>query len=95
MLQLNLSQFPVLNSQNVQLRKITLNDAEDVFNLRCNIDAMNYIDRPIPKSIEESIEMINKMTEGISTNTSIGWAINFKNNPEDLYYLLPNLDKNN
>jgi ribosomal-protein-alanine N-acetyltransferase len=79
MLQLNLSQFPVLNSQNVHLRNITLNDAEHVFNLRCNRDAMNYIDRPIPKSIEESIEMIHQIEKGINDNKSIGWAISLNN----------------
>ena len=78
MLQLNFDPFPILETERLQMRKITLTDAEDFLVLRSDVDAMKYIDRPKPKTIEDIYELIAKISGGIKDNNSIGWAITIK-----------------
>ena len=79
MLQLNFNLFPLIETERLQLRKITMDDAADFLALRSDIDAMKYIDRPMAKSIEDIYELIAKISGGIESNESIGWAMTIKN----------------
>lgn len=78
MLQFNFNPFPILETERLLMRKIINADANDLLVLRSDIDAMKYIDRPKPKSIEDIYELIAKITGGINDNNSIGWAITLK-----------------
>jgi ribosomal-protein-alanine N-acetyltransferase len=79
MLELNFSPFPAIHTERLTLRAINMNDAEDFLVLRTDIDAMRYIDRPRPASVNEIHELIQKITKGIEDNDSIGWGISLKN----------------
>ena len=81
MLQLNFDPFPILKSERLLLRKITMEDAEDFFVLRSDVNAMKYIDRPKPGSIQDIYELVAKISAGIQKNESIGWAITLKDKP--------------
>lgn len=81
MLQLNFNPFPTIETERSLLRRITTEDSEDFFYLRTNEEAMKYIDRPRPKSIKESNDLIVKMDDGIQQNTAIGWGISLKDKP--------------
>ena len=61
MVQLNFDPFPVLETDRLLLRKITLEDAEDIFLLRTKEAAMKYIKKPKLRSIYDAIELINVM----------------------------------
>lgn len=78
MLELNFDPFPILETERLVLRRITLEDAQSYFELRSNVDAMKHICKPLQKSVEESITMIYKINEMIAFNDGIGWAICFK-----------------
>jgi [ribosomal protein S5]-alanine N-acetyltransferase len=82
MLQLNFTPFPVLESDRLLLRQITLDDAEDLFYLRSNEEVMKYIDRPRPKSIEDIHQLIHLMEENLQLQKGISWAITLKQNPK-------------
>ena len=43
MLELNFDPFPVLETERLVLRRITLDDANDYFSMRSNVDAMKHI----------------------------------------------------
>ena len=75
MSELNLSPFPVLETDRLLLRKILLDDAEDIFLLRTNADAMKYIHKPKLNSIDDAKEIIKKMNEP----DRIQWGIILKN----------------
>ena len=79
MLKLNFHPFPTFETQHLNLRKVTMDDSQDVFVLRTNMDSMKYIDRPIPQAISEAEMLIRKIEEGLDNNTAIGWAISLKN----------------
>lgn len=82
MLELNFDPFPILETERLVLRRITLEDAQSYFELRSNVDAMKHICKPLQTSIEESKKMIYQINEMIAFNDGIGWAISLKENPK-------------
>jgi ribosomal-protein-alanine N-acetyltransferase len=78
MLQLNFNPFPVLSTQRLELGRIQHKDIHELFELRTNPNVMRFIDREMPLALAEMTELINKIDEGIQTNTAIGWGIYLK-----------------
>ena len=78
MLELNFDQFPVLETERLVLRRITLDDANDYFSMRSNVDAMKHICKPLQTSVEETKTLIYKVNEMINFNDGLGWAVCFK-----------------
>jgi [ribosomal protein S5]-alanine N-acetyltransferase len=73
--ELKFDPFPVLETERLMLRKISIDDAEDMFHLRTNEDAMKYINKPKLLSIDDAKEIINKMND----SERIQWGIALKN----------------
>jgi [ribosomal protein S5]-alanine N-acetyltransferase len=78
MLIINFNTFPIIETERLLLREITLQDASDLFTIRSNTDAMKYIDRPIAKTIEDAVVLIDKMIDLYTNNEGISWAICLK-----------------
>ena len=74
MLQLNLEQSDI-ESARLVLRKISVNDAEDIFQLRTNEEAMKYIKKPKLRSLEDVYELIKVM----NSPERMQWGITIKN----------------
>ena len=79
MLELNFDPFPVLETDRLVLRRITLDDATNYFSMRSHEDAMKHICKPLQTSIEETKTLIYKVNEMINFNDGLGWAVCFKN----------------
>lgn len=75
MVELNFNPHPVLETKRLVLRKISMNDAEEMFVLRTNEEAMKYINKPKVMSVDDAKEIINKMNEP----ERIIWGITLKN----------------
>lgn len=75
MLELNFEPFPILETERMILKGVSMGDAEAMFELRSNPDAMKYIQKPLAKSIAEIHELINKMTD---YSQRIQWAMTLK-----------------
>lgn len=82
MLELNFNPFPDLQTERLLLRKITMNDAASMLLLRSDVDAMKYIDRPKPNSIDDIYDFLTRINDGIQNNESIGWGISLKTEPK-------------
>jgi ribosomal-protein-alanine N-acetyltransferase len=78
MLELNFHPFPVIETTRLILRAITIDDAPDLFSLRKNIDVLRYLDRAPHRTLNDSREMIQKITDGIKNNNMIEWIITLK-----------------
>ena len=76
MVRLDFDPFPVLETGRLVLRKISMGDADNIFLLRTNDEAMKYINRPALQSNDDVIELINKMT---NTAERINWGITLQN----------------
>ena len=61
---------------------MTLADAQVLFEMRSNPTLMKYIDRPIPRSINDIHDLIEKMLQMKRNGDGISWGIYKKENPE-------------
>jgi ribosomal-protein-alanine N-acetyltransferase len=75
MLELNFTPFPVLGTERLLLREIATDNAEDLFLLRNDDDAMKYISKPKLQTIEEAKDLIKIMT---NISERIQWGITLK-----------------
>jgi RimJ/RimL family protein N-acetyltransferase len=71
----NIITFPELTTENLLLRQVTLEDAEEIFKIRSDETIAAFLDIPICKSIEEAREFIRKVNEDFENNEIIYWAI--------------------
>ena len=74
--------FPTLYTERLILKEITENDAEGLFKMRSNPEVMKYIDRPKPNSVDDVLELIQKMFTMKSKGEGISWGIFRKENPD-------------
>lgn len=74
----NFVPFPEIITENYLLRKLNNYDAEKIFEIRSNVEIAKYIDRPIAKSIDDVLQFIKLVDEGISKNEAIYWVITKK-----------------
>ena len=79
MLTLNFHPFPQLTTERLLLRKITDEDANDLFILRSDKNIMKYIDRPLAQTTEDALQLIKKIHDSLTTNDGITWGISLKN----------------
>jgi len=75
MMDLNFSPFPELKTERLQLRKMTRDDADEIFFLRSDPGVMRYIDRIPAKNVEDAIIYIDGINALIDKNEMIMWAI--------------------
>ncbi len=78
MLSINFSPFPVLHTNRLLLKRIEQEDADDIFSLRSDANAMQYIPRPIMQSVNEAPEFIQKLEGWEKANEAINWGISLK-----------------
>lgn len=81
MLTVDFSPFPVLATDRLLLRIISHEDAEPLFALRSDERVMQFLDRPMAKTIEEAHELIGKIELALKENDGITWAIAIRENP--------------
>lgn len=71
--------FPILQTERLILRKLTLDDAEEILFLRSDENINKYIDRPRAKTTNDAYNFIKKTNQSIDNNELVDWAITFKN----------------
>ena len=81
MLTLNFSPFPDLKTGRLILRRLTIEDENEIFFLRSDESVNKYVDRPKPNSLADARNHIDKLNNGIDNNESIFWGITLLNNP--------------
>lgn len=79
MLNISFSHFPIIRTERLVLRQIGEADAEDVFRLRSDPEAMKYILKPLAESIDDALAYIKRVTDSFANNEGISWAITEKN----------------
>lgn len=78
LLKLNLNPFPTLYTDRLILRRITLEDAQNFFEIRSNKELMSALDKEPFKNIEELLSFFEQIEAGINSNKSIAWAVCLK-----------------
>ena len=70
--------FPVIETKNLLLRRMTHEDKHDIFQMRKDPRIHEYTDSKPDENIEETKLYIDKMINGITENKWIIWAIEHK-----------------
>jgi ribosomal-protein-alanine N-acetyltransferase len=81
MRQPDFSDFPTLETDRLALRRLSLDDAAEMFQLRSDIEVAALTGRAPSVSIDEAIAYINKIDSLINNNECILWAISCKDAP--------------
>ncbi len=96
MIAINLSPFPILETKRLLLREIDSSDVKDVFSFRSNEEAMKYISRPIAKTEDDVLTLINLMKNFHEKEQGISWGICYKENSTIIGTIgYVNIDKEN
>jgi len=67
--------FPVFESERILFRSFTLADAESLFGLRSNVEAMRYIDRPLMQSVDDAVKLLEVFEKEYREKNGICWAM--------------------
>jgi ribosomal-protein-alanine N-acetyltransferase len=70
--------FPVLSTSRLILRRPLLSDAADLFEMRSDPQVMQYIPRPLAKTLEDVHVFVRMLDEFVQTNERINWAVEWK-----------------
>jgi [ribosomal protein S5]-alanine N-acetyltransferase len=82
MLEINFHPFKNLETDRLFLRRLSVDDVNEVFQLRSNPTTMKYIPRPLVTNNDEALAHIKLIDDKIITNEGINWAITLKGNPK-------------
>lgn len=80
MLNKTFTPFPVLTTERLTLRRLKMNDAQEIFTLRSDSEINKYLDRQPCNTIDDARNFINKVNENIDRNDSLYWAITLRDN---------------
>ena len=72
---MNSSPFPVLTTERLTLRQLSMDDQQDVLALRADPEINKYLGRQPARTMEDAINFINKVNEYIENNSALYWAI--------------------
>ena len=77
MLNRTFTPFPILTTERLTLRQLTINDEQEIFTLRSDREINKYLDRPRANTIDDAKDFIIRVIENINKNDSLYWAITF------------------
>ncbi|OUL61237.1 GNAT family N-acetyltransferase [Flavobacterium sp. AJR] len=67
--------FPILTTERLTLRQLSVEDGSAIFTLRSDTEINKYLSRQASRTIEDAITFINNINDNIKRNDSIYWAI--------------------
>ena len=76
---INFTSFPILTTERLTLRQLSIDDQQNIFALRSDQEINKFLDRPVARSVEDAINFINKVNDNVAKNNSIYWAITLSN----------------
>jgi len=71
----NFSPFPILTTERLTLRQLSIDDQLSIFALRSDKEINKYLDRQASRTIEDAVNFINNINDNIKKNNSIYWVI--------------------
>lgn len=70
--------FPTLETERLLLRELSLVDAEQVYQLRCDPEHNRYINRPLATAITDAETYIKMIIDKVNAQEAYFWAISIK-----------------
>ena len=72
---MNSAAFPILTTERLTLRPLSIDDYQDIFALRSDSKINKFLDRPLCKTSEDAINFINKVNDNIEKSSTYYQAI--------------------
>lgn len=69
------STFPILTTERLTLRQLSIDDHQDIFALRSDPEINKFLDRQLCETREDAINFINKVNDSIEKRDTYYWAI--------------------
>lgn len=82
MLELKFKKFPELETERLKLRQIQPSDLSAMHKMRTDPKIMQYMDTPVPASIEETKSKLGQEIESFVNGDSVYWAVVLKDSNE-------------
>jgi [ribosomal protein S5]-alanine N-acetyltransferase len=73
------SPFPQLYTEQLELSQLAEHHLHDLHALRTHAEVLRYLQRPAPKSLEDTLENIHVNQQLLQNQEGIAWAISKKN----------------
>lgn len=71
----NFTSFPILTTERLTLRRLSMDDRQNIFAMRSDTEINKYLDREPCKTMEGAINFINKVTDNFQKSNSLYWVI--------------------
>jgi len=81
MLSLNFAPFPVIETERLLLRSLSINDADEMYSLRTNKKVYLHLNKPMDESLEATKKKIEEILGMQQNNDAVFWVIAFKETP--------------
>jgi [ribosomal protein S5]-alanine N-acetyltransferase len=75
MTKMNTATFPILTTERLTLRRLSIDDHQDIFDLRSDPEINKFLDRQLCKTTEDAKNFIRKINENIEKGGTYYWAI--------------------
>jgi len=87
MLQFNFSPFPTLHSNRLSFRQINNDDIAEIFFLRSDERAMEFLDSAPAKDFKDALGYIKRANASVEKNEGITWGITLKGEDKIIGYI--------
>ena len=67
--------FPILATKRLTLRRLSMDDAQEVFILRSDSEINKYLDRQLSTSFQDAINFISQVNENIDKKNALYWGV--------------------
>src|SRR6476469_1766781 len=71
----NFTPFPILTTERLTLRQLSMDDQVNIFALRSDKEINKYLDRQPSRTMEDAINFINNINAYVRNNDSVYWVI--------------------
>ncbi len=71
----SITPFPILNTERLTLRQLSIADAPSIFELRSDSEINKYLDRAPSKTIDDAVGFIQKIVEMVNRGESLYWVV--------------------
>ncbi len=85
MQQIQFTPFPTIETERLILRRQTRDDKAEFFISRNDEEMRRYLSSPRLKDLDDAVELIEKLDQGVIKNEWIIWAMSLKNDPNQKY----------
>src|SRR5690349_6051668 len=84
MLQLTYDKYPVLETQRLKLRALTMDDVPVLFEMHTNPLMNRYTDRSKLKTMEEAVAKMKLILDNVEKRDTLAWAIELKDSKKQI-----------